>query len=191
MIMKWVRNMDAIQRIKYLDEMVKTLQLNNLNVIQLTQYYDEVKKAMSSGLDNALYYLVALANAQAIVCSEMDDTIYKALMKNLRLEMASLINKQLAKQGFSFTKYCMEMKANLAYGISFSAFKKYCDMFDMAVYARTDEVDLLDWAESLLATKIVTTDPLEIIQLNGYKKKLKQYAVCAHRHLEQVATKQY
>lgn len=61
----------------------------------------------------------------------------------------------------------------------------------MAVYARTDEVDLLDWAESLLATKIVTTDPLEIIQLNGYKKKLKQYAVCAHRHLEQVATKQY
>lgn len=123
MIMKWVRNMDAIQRIKYLDEMVKTLQLNNLNVIQLTQYYDEVKKAMSSGLDNALYYLVALANAQAIVCSEMDDTIYKALMKNLRLEMASLINKQLAKQGFSFTKYCMEMKANLAYGISFSAFK--------------------------------------------------------------------
>lgn len=180
--------MDAMQRVEYLDKMMKTVQCNNLGVFTLAQYYEEVKTIMKSGLDNALYYLISLANAHVIINGKMDNDIYKLLMRNLKMEIASLINKQLEQEKFSFAEYYSSMKSKLAEGVPFSTFREYCDMFDLAVYARTEEVDLLDWSESLLATKVIPTNPLEIIQLNGYKKKLKQYAVCAHRYLEQAVT---
>ena len=151
---------------KSLEAMSRDISMNKIPFNQFQLYYTALKGYISLGTEDYLPYAMSLSNAEVIIIDynskDLGDIIANRLRKGLQAEKINLAED-----------YAKIKKLISTTNISLDSFYSSCDKLRLAMMAKIDGINYLDWAKTLQEASVIPAKTYdEIVKYQGYQKLL-------------------
>ena len=145
-----------------LEKMQKEIAINKINFDEFEIYYKKLKEYIELGADDYLQYAISLSNALVLFITKDEEEVFKKQMNEIGNIIANNLRKKIENYKINLSSYYEDMKKAIGTKhIQLNEFCNYCDTLRLAMMAKIDGIDFLDWAETLQGAIITNTKTFE------------------------------
>lgn len=159
---------------KGLEAMSRDVSMNKIPFNKFQLYYTALKGYISLGTEDYLPYAISLSNAEVIIIDYNSEELFKKISKDLGDIIANRLRKGLQAEKIDLAEDYAKIKNLISTtNISLDSFYSSCDKLRLAMMAKIDGINYLEWAKTLQGASVIPANSYdEIVKYQGYQKLL-------------------
>ena len=159
---------------KGLEAMSRDVSMNKIPFNKFQLYYTALKGYISLGTEDYLPYAMSLSNAEIIIINYNSEELFKKISKDLGDIIADRLRKGLQAEKIDLAEDYAKIKNLISTtNISLDSFYSSCDKLRLAMMAKIDGINYLEWAKTLQGASVISAETYdEIVKYQGYLKLL-------------------